>query len=1003
MPVDFLTNDQKEGYGRFSYDPDDAELAACFHLDDSDLALINSHRGTVNRLGFALQLTTVRFLGTFLTDPTDVPENVVEFIAAQLSINDASCLVDYRKRKQTPYGHVNEIKAHHGYSDFNEPPWRFRLARVLYSRFWIGNDRPSLLFEFSIAWLMQRKVLLPGVTTLSRLIAEVRERATTRLWSSLAALPNNVQKAQLESLLEVSEGHRNSLFDDYRKGPVRVSGPEFNKTIQRHLGLAKFGIHELNISKIPPVRLKALARHSQIVSSYKIARMPEHRRIALLIAFVRAATTSLLDDALDILDLLITDIASSAKNAGKRSRLRNLKDLDKSAISLAKVCALIIDDGTHDNDLRKRIFKMVPKESLVNSIDTITRLARPSNEQMLTEMVNQYSRVKSILPALFTHINFEAAPAGRSTMDAINYIVDVIGSRKSILDDAPVAIVTKPWERLVFDEAGRVNRKGYVLCLLEKLQDALRRRDIYVPESHLWSDPRAKLLSGNEWRSSRTQVCRSLGHSMTPDQAITQLADQLDRSYKETVDNFTNNEAVRLDHSGKRITLTIKNLDELPEAPSLVALRAEVASLLPTVDLTELLLEIDTHTEFTQEFFHVSEANARAENLAVSICAALIAEACNIGLEPLIKPHVPALTRHRLSWVKQNYLRAETLIAANTRLVDYQSTLKLARAWGGGEVASADGMRFVAPVRTLNARANKKYFGASRGITWYNFLSNQYSGFHGIVVPGTLRDSIYVLEGLLEQQTGLRPKEIMTDTSGSSDLVFGLFWLLGYQFSPRLADAGEATFWRIDSEADYGAFNELACSKIKLNKITPHWDDMLRIAGSLKLGTVHASELIRSLLRSTRPSGLTQAIIELGRINKTCYLLNYISDEEYRRRILTQLNKGESRHFVARAICFGQRGEIRKHYREGQEDQLGALGLVTNAVILWNTLYMQAALDCIEERGSTINQEDISRLSPLRHEHINMFGRYSFTLDETVDRGVLRPLNLDLDAKNGHP
>ncbi|SAH25253.1 transposase [Enterobacter hormaechei] len=108
---------------------------------------------------------------------------------------------------------------------------------------------------------------------------------------------------------------------------------------------------------------------------------------------------------------------------------------------------------------------------------------------------------------------------------------------------------------------------------------------------------------------------------------------------------------------------------------------------------------------------------------------------------------------------------------------------------------------------------------------------------------------------------------------------------------------------------------------------------MIRTAGSLKLGKVQVSVLVRSLLKSERPSGLTQAIIEVGRINKTLYLLNYIDDEDYRRRILTQLNRGESRHAVARAICHGQKGEIRKRYTDGQEDQLGTLGLVTNAVV----------------------------------------------------------------------
>ena len=137
-----------------------------------------------------------------------------------------------------------------------------------------------------------------------------------------------------------------------------------------------------------------------------------------------------------------------------------------------------------------------------------------------------------------------------------------------------------------------------------------------------------------------------------------------------------------------------------------------------------------------------------------------------------------------------------------------------------------------------------------------------------IVVPGTLRDSIFVLEGILEQQTGLNPTEIMTDTAGASDLIFGLFWLLGYQFSPRLADAGEAVFWRIDKNADYGVLNDLARGSVNTRRIEQHWDDMLRIAGSLKLGTIHASELIRSLLKSDRPSSLTKAIIDAGRINK---------------------------------------------------------------------------------------------------------------------------------------
>lgn len=169
----------------------------------------------------------------------------------------------------------------------------------------------------------------------------------------------------------------------------------------------------------------------------------------------------------------------------------------------------------------------------------------------------------------------------------------------------------------------------------------------------------------------------------------------------------------------------------------------------------------------------------------ISVCAVLVAEACNIGVNPVVQHGRPALERDRLTWVTQNYFRAETLAAANATLVAYHAELPLTKMWGGGEVASADGLRFVTPLQTAHAGPNPKYFGTGRGVTYYNFTSDQFSGFNALVIPGTIRDSLYLLEGLLDQQTVLHPQEVMTDTAGYSDIIFGLFGLLGYQFSPR--------------------------------------------------------------------------------------------------------------------------------------------------------------------------------------------------------------------------
>jgi hypothetical protein len=104
MPTEFLTDAQELAYGHYSGQPSNQQLEGYFHLDDAELELVRVRRGAHNKLGFALQLTTARFLGTFLTEPTDVPPNVVAYVAAQLGIHDVACLAEYGRTLQHRLG-----------------------------------------------------------------------------------------------------------------------------------------------------------------------------------------------------------------------------------------------------------------------------------------------------------------------------------------------------------------------------------------------------------------------------------------------------------------------------------------------------------------------------------------------------------------------------------------------------------------------------------------------------------------------------------------------------------------------------------------------------------------------------------------------------------------------------------------------------------------------------------------------------------------------------------
>lgn len=407
MAVDFLTEEQKLQYGKFFCEPNNAQLSRYFHLDETDLFLIRKRRGNHNKLGFALQLTTVRFLGTFIFDFESVPKNAKRFVAKQLSLKKISILEDYAKRDTTRREHETTIAKFYGYCDFSNPVFRDNLSQLLYTKAWFSNERPSRMFNFCVSWLIENKVLLPGLSILCRLISEVRERASRDLWKKLSSLPTEKQKEKLESLLEIPQGRSTSLFDYYRKGPTTIS-TAFIASLNRHLELREFQISQLDFSDIPPVRLKNLARYAGVVSAYKIARMSDDRRIAILVAFVNFFETSALDDALDIVDLLITGIAGQAKKIGQKNRLRTLKDLDTSALALANACSLILDETTESNKLRSIIFARTPKEKLAEFIETVNSLARPSSDKFHQEMVEQYGRVRRFLPHLLNSIVFKA-------------------------------------------------------------------------------------------------------------------------------------------------------------------------------------------------------------------------------------------------------------------------------------------------------------------------------------------------------------------------------------------------------------------------------------------------------------------------------------------------------------------------------------------------------------------------------------------------------------------
>jgi TnpA family transposase len=271
---------------------------------------------------------------------------------------------------------------------------------------------------------------------------------------------------------------------------------------------------------------------------------------------------------------------------------------------------------------------------------------------------------------------------------------------------------------------------------------------------------------------------------------------------------------------------------------------------------------------------------------------------------------VPALTRDRISHVDQNYVRAETIGPANAPLFSAQGRIALAREyWDGGLVAAVDGIRFVVPVRSVQARPNPKYFGRRRGVTWLNLINDRSLGMAGMVVSGTPRDSLHAVDPIYRQEAGPRPEVVISDAGSYSDIVFGILNLLDIEYRPEPADLPDTKLWHIDAAADYGPLATAARGRIELGKMETHWPDLVRIAASIHTGAVSAHDVIRMLSRGGGLSQRGEGLAHYGRIFKTLHLLSYVDQEPYRRLNKRMRNLQEGRHDLARHL-FTAGGEI---------------------------------------------------------------------------------------------
>ena len=438
-------------------------------------------------------------------------------------------------------------------------------------------------------------------------------------------------------------------------------------------------------------------------------------------------------------------------------------------------------------------------------------------------------------------------------------------------------------------------------------------------------------------------------------------------------------EGVRLEGGTLIVTPTDSDVPAAAEE-----LNVEITEMYPLVEVPDLLRDVHDWTGFVDQFTHVRTGDA-PRNVSAML-AGVLADGTNLGPKRMASAS-KGISAHQIGWMRTFHARSETYRAAQACITDAHTGHPHSCLWGNGTTASSDGQFFRTSDRAAKRGDVNLHYGSEPGSKFYSHLSDQYGYFSILPISPTESEAAYVLDGLFDQDTILDIQEHFTDTGGASDHVFGLFALIGKRFAPRLRNLKDRKLHTFEKADAYSALTSHIGAPIDTGLILDHWNDLLHLATSISTLFVVPSTILKKFSASPKESHLAKALREVGRIERSMFMIEWYSSSALRRRCQAGLNKGEAAHKLKRAVFFHERGEIRDRSFESQAFRASGLNLVVSAIVHWNTVYLDRAVTHLKREGRNIPDMLLKHVSPLSWEHINLTGIYTWDTEHQMPDG----------------
>lgn len=850
------------------------------------------------------------------------------------------------------------------------------------------KDSPIDIINAMIEFIVKESLELPAFSTLDRIAYTARSRVNTEFYRKLSQSFSPKTKSILEELLITKIDSGETLWHVLKTEPDKPSVKSLVRFVEHTKWVTSLQEKVGTLPEIPEEKRCQFILEARAYTSDRMRALQPSKRLALLALLVNEQLYCSTDFLIDFFIREIRKLHNRARIKLKKFQENSVSESEKLICILRDVSIEMtsLNESSEKLENISNVLENDPQE-VASRCNSLVHFGYNNYLQFLSKCYTRPLR-KALLSCLEL-LEIDHTAHGGDLLICLNTVNQYRHNKMKTLavnaidrgDDAygeslSIDWISDTWNSVLFTDQKphRINRfmhyDYFELCVLTEISKRFLSGDIFVPESTKYDDYRHHLVSWEEYEDLVGEYTEQVGLSAEPKAFVEPLKSHFIKVSKNVDEKIPANSFVVLEKS----YVTLKKRQEATDTRLLKKVDQALRDNLPDINIIDLLVETINWTELDKLFGPLSGHQKKMRDYKKRLVATLLCYGCNLGPTQTARS-IKSLTRKQVAYLNLSHTREKDLIKATEQVINKYNEYDLPKHWGTGENASVDGTRFDMYEQNLLSEYHLRY--ASYGGIGYYLVSDQYIALFSRFIPCGVREAMYLIDSIIENESDIQPEAIQGDTHAQSTVVFGLAHLLGIRLMPRIKNINSLIFFKPDRRLHYKHIEELFSEGINYQLIKDHYREMLRIAISIKEGRVTAATIARRLGSRGIRNSLYYAFRELGRVVRTQFLLEYIGDIEIREMIQAATCKSEEFNNFIKWVFFFNNGEIQENLRHEQDKIVRYNHLIANQIILHNVNSMTKVLTELKKEGHSITGDVYAGLSPYRTEHVNLLGDYT--------------------------